>query len=346
MLQVEPHLRPRLSVVVPCYNEAACLGLLHQRVTAACEAAVGSDYEIVLINDGSRDMSWVVMRGLADQDPHVRCVDLARNYGHQIALTAGLQTCRGSLILVIDADLQDPPELLSPMLARMERENADVVYAQRRARAGETWFKRASAHFFYRVLRRLSDIDIPPDTGDFRLMTRRTLEVFLSMPESFRFVRGMIAWVGLKQVAFSYDREPRHAGTTGYPFMKMIRLTIDAVTSFSVMPLRMAAWLGGFFALGSLALASYAFARWLDGNVVAGWTSLLIVVLFLGASQMIVLGVMGEYMGRLYIEAKRRPLFVIRDLVGGAASLSGDRHRRPNPASDTHCAQALDAGQR
>ncbi len=305
-----------LSVVAPCFNEEDGLEEFHKRVAGACRAALpkmlpGSTWELVLVNDGSRDQTFAVMQRLVQRDPRVVAVNLARNYGHQIALTAGLQQCRGERILVIDADLQDPPEVLAPMLRVMQETAADVVYGQRRRRAGETRFKTASAALFYRLLRRLIEIDIPLDTGDFRLMTRRTLEVLNQMPEQHRFIRGLVAWTGLRQVPFEYDRDPRYAGKTGYSFVKMLRFAIDAITSFSIVPLRIASLvgltIGGIGVLGLL----YTIGSWAFGLVVQGWTSVATLVLLIGGVQLMVLGVFGEYLGRLYIEAKRRPLFVV-----------------------------------
>jgi glycosyltransferase involved in cell wall biosynthesis len=205
---------PALSIVVPCFNEEACLSALHERVGTAARNSVGDDYEIVLVNDGSRDGSWPVMRTLAASDPHVVAVNLSRNHGHQLALTAGLDLSRGDMILIIDADLQDPPELLPDMIAAMRAEDADVVYGVRRSRSGETAFKRATAHGFYRLLSRATEVDIPVDAGDFRLMSRRALDALLAMPEQARFIRGMVAWIGFKQVPFAYDRQERFAGST------------------------------------------------------------------------------------------------------------------------------------
>src|SRR3546814_566872 len=202
--------RPALSIVIPCYNEEGCLETLHARVGAAARAAVGGDYEIVLVNDGSRDASWPAMQRLAAGDPHPVAINLSRNHGHQLARTAVLELCSGDQILIIDADLQDPPELLAEMRATMAREEADVVYAVRRHREGETMFKRATAAVFYRLLERLTDTPIPLDTGDFRLMSRRALDALLSLPEQARFIRGMVAWIGFRQVPFAYDRAERH----------------------------------------------------------------------------------------------------------------------------------------
>ena len=316
--------RPALSVVIPCYNEAACLELLHGRVSATARAAVGEDYELVFINDGSRDESWAVMQRLAAADPRLVAINLSRNHGHQLALTAGLDLCAGAQILIIDADLQDPPELLADMRAVMVERAADVVYAVRRTRDGETLFKKATAAAFYRLLDRVTDTDIPLDTGDFRLMSRRALDAFLAMPEQARFIRGMVAWVGFRQVPFPYDRAERHAGETNYPLGKMVRLALDAVTGFSIAPLRFASHLGLALTGASLLLFLYIAVGYFSGSAVAGWTSTMLVVVLLGAFQMFVLGMIGEYLGRLYVESKRRPLYLVADIAGpvrGTATL-------------------------
>ena len=307
-----------LSIVVPCYNEEACLRELHVRLSRAAAATVGDSYEIVFVNDGSRDRTWEIMRELADSDPHLVAVNLSRNHGHQLALTAGLDLCAGQRILVIDADLQDPPELLGDMLARMDAEGADVVYAVRRARAGETAFKRGTAKLFYRLLSKLAEIDIPLDTGDFRLMSRRALDALLSLPEQARFIRGMVAWVGFRQVPIAYDRAERHAGQTNYPLARMMRLALDAVTGFSTAPLRFASHIGLWLVAASILLLVYIAIGFFTGSAIQGWTSLMLVVVVLGAVQMFVLGMIGEYLGRLYIEAKRRPLYIVSEIAGHA----------------------------
>jgi glycosyltransferase involved in cell wall biosynthesis len=309
---------PSLSIVVPCYNEEACLGALHARLSKAAKSVAGADYEIVLINDGSRDRSWEMMRQLAAGDPRLVAINLSRNHGHQLALTAGLDLCAGERILIIDADLQDPPELLPDMIAEMEARDADVVYAVRRARAGETVFKKATAKGFYRLLSKLADIDIPVDTGDFRLMSRRALDALLSLPEQARFIRGMVAWVGFRQVPIAYDRAERLAGETSYPLRKMMRLALDAVTGFSTAPLRMASHIGLWLVAASLLIFIYIGIGFFTGSAVEGWTSLMLVVVILGAVQMFVLGMIGEYLGRLYIEAKRRPLYIVSEIAGRA----------------------------
>jgi glycosyltransferase involved in cell wall biosynthesis len=316
--------RPKLSIVVPCYNEEACLEMLHARISAAAQASVGQDYEIVLINDGSRDASWKVMQRLSESDPRLVAINLSRNHGHQLALTAGLDLCAGEEILIIDADLQDPPELLTDMRAAMKSQGADVVYAVRRKRDGETIFKKITAAFFYRMLDRITDTPIPLDTGDFRLMTRRALDAFLSLPEQARFIRGMVAWIGFKQVPFPYDRHERHAGESKYPLGKMIRFALDAITGFSTAPLRFASHVGLLLTGASALLVLYILIGWLFGRAIPGWTSLMLVVVVLGAVQMFVLGMIGEYLGRLYVESKRRPLYLVADVAGpvlGHASL-------------------------
>jgi dolichol-phosphate mannosyltransferase len=308
--------RPALSIVVPCYNEEPCLEALHARISGAARAAVGEDYEIVLVNDGSRDGSWREMRRLSAADPHLVAINLSRNHGHQLALTAGLDLCAGAQILIIDADLQDPPELLSDMRATMAAEEADVVYAVRRKREGETLFKKVTAAAFYRALDHITDTPIPLDTGDFRLMSRRALDALLSLPEQARFIRGMVAWIGFRQVPFLYDRAERHAGDTKYPFSKMMSFAFDAVTGFSTAPLRFASHLGLFLTGATLLTLLYVLVGWMMGTTVQGWTSTMLVVLTLGAMQMFVLGMIGEYLGRLYVESKRRPLYLVADIAG------------------------------
>jgi dolichol-phosphate mannosyltransferase len=310
-----------LSIVVPCFNEADSLERLHQRISAACAACVSAprSWELVLVNDGSTDRSFDIMLALAARDARIVAINLARNYGHQIALTAGLRHCRGERILIIDGDLQDPPELLGEMMQSMDANNADVVYGQRRKRAGETRFKTLTAALFYRLLRGLGDVDIPLDAGDFRLMNRRTVEVLNSMPERHRFIRGMVAWIGLRQVPVLYDREERFAGATGYSLWKMLLLALDAITSFSIMPLRIASLVGSIAGLFGLLGLFYTLGSWWFGSVVQGWTSVASVVLVIGGAQLMLLGVFGEYLGRLYLETKRRPLFVVDRIVAGGS---------------------------
>ena len=306
-------LPPTLSVVIPCYNEEQSLSELASRVASVCHACVGEDYELILVNDGSKDATWLRMEALARTNPRITAVNLSRNYGHQLALSAGLSMSQGQRIFILDADLQDPPELLDSMMKRMDN-GVDVVYGQRTRRKGETLFKTFSAYIFYRVLGRMVEIDIPADTGDFRLMSRRALDVLNRMPENHRFIRGMVSWIGFRQEPILYERSARFAGETKYPLTKMLRFALDAITGFSVRPLRLASYLGGGFGIVGLLTLFYVFLSWLSGDTVQGWTSLIAVVLVLGSAQLLVLGVLGEYIGRLYIESKKRPLYVIQDI--------------------------------
>jgi dolichol-phosphate mannosyltransferase len=310
--------RLRLSVVIPCFNEIDGIGELYRRVTAVCRGVADGSYEIVLVNDGSTDGTRESLRELCRRDEHLVLIDLSRNYGHQIALTAGLELCRGERILVLDADLQDPPELLPEMMARMD-EGHDVVYGQRVRREGESWFKKSTASVFYRLLSRMADIEIARDTGDFRLMSRRALDQLNAMPERYRFIRGMVSWIGFSQAALPYVREPRFAGKTKYPVRRMVALALDAITGFSIVPLRFASHLGFAFGLLGILALGWTLYGWLAGDVVEGWTSLASVVLILGSVQLFVLGIFGEYLGRMYMEAKGRPLYVVSEIVTSGA---------------------------
>lgn len=309
----DQHAGPYISVVAPCYNEAAGLEQFHARVRAVLDG-LNRSAEIILVDDGSSDETWEVMTRLVDRDGQLRLVKLSRNHGHQLALSAGLSLSRGERILVIDADLQDPPEALPEMLALMDAEGADVVYGQRRHRNGETAFKKTSASLFYRIINRLSDTNIPVDTGDFRLISRRALDVLNAMPEKHRFIRGMVSWIGFRQVPYLYDRDARFAGETKYPLAKMVRLATDAVTSFSTKPLRLAMILGFLIALVGVGMLVYVLGSLLFWQVVPGWASQLAAIAILGSMQLFVLGVMGWYLGRLYEQSQGRPLFVIEEV--------------------------------
>jgi dolichol-phosphate mannosyltransferase len=305
---------PRLSIVVPCFNEAAGLPELQRRLEAVCRRQVGDKYEIVLVNDGSGDDTWGQVTAMAMRNPNIVGVNLSRNVGHQLALTAGLSMSRGDRVLILDADLQDPPELLQDMMAAMDR-GADVVYGQRVRRDGDGAFKRGSAFLFYRLLSWFSEVDIPKDTGDFRLMSRKVVDALNRMPEQHRFIRGMVAWLGFRQVPLPYAREPRFAGRTHYPLRKMARFATDAITGFSISPLRLSSFLALLCFLLTGVLTIYAVYAWLVMSVVRGWTSLLVVFLMFTGVQLLVLGVIGEYVGRTYVEAKRRPLFIVSEVV-------------------------------
>jgi polyisoprenyl-phosphate glycosyltransferase len=325
----EPQLRTKLSVVIPCYNEEAVIHELYRRVTQACRSQVGDRYELVLVNDGSFDETWAMLQELAHNDDRIVAVDLSRNHGHQLALSAGLSLARGERILVIDADLQDPPELLPEMMRLMEG-GADVVYGQRVERDGETWFKRVSARVFYRLLLRMTDVGIPPDTGDFRLMRRPVLEALLAMPEQQRFIRGMVAWIGFRQVPLEYRRDRRFAGETKYPLRKMLTFAIDAITGFSIAPLRISFYVACFFLLFALVTIIYVLISWLYLGPVPGWTSIFLTVLILSSVQLFSLAVIGEYLGRVFMQTKQRPLFIVREIV--SAPPANEQH--PNKVGE------------
>lgn len=304
---------PYLSVVCPCFNEEQVLNEFYRRTKSACEATARS-YEIVLVNDGSKDATGQLMDDLARRDKHVVAIHLSRNHGQQLALTAGLSLCRGDNIFVIDADLQDPPELLAPFLRQREA-GADVVYGQRRRRAGETWFKRTTAYFFYRFLNAFTDVSIPRDTGDFRLMSRRVVDHLLAMPEKNRFVRGMVSWVGFKQEAFPYDRDPRLAGESKYPFRRMLSLATDAITSFSVKPLKISYYFALLFGLLAFISTIFAGFLWVAGSSIATVAAIVAILCLFNSLQMGVIAIQGEYLGRLYEEGKNRPLFIVERAV-------------------------------
>jgi dolichol-phosphate mannosyltransferase len=274
------------------------------------------DYEIVYVDDGSRDRTPMLLQQLHAGDRRVRVVQFSRNFGHQIAVTAGVEHASGDAVVLIDADLQDPPDVIHEMVQRWN-EGFDVAYGVRTDRPGESAFKVATAKWFYRSINRMSETDIPLDTGDFRLMDRKVVEALESMPERDRFVRGMVSWVGFRQVAVPYRREPRLAGESKYPFMKMLRFALDGITSFSVQPLRVATWLG--FAVSALAVVGIVYAlamRLFTNDWVTGWTAMFITVLFMGGVQLLSLGIIGEYIGRIYGEAKRRPLYLVARRYG------------------------------
>jgi dolichol-phosphate mannosyltransferase len=276
---------------------------------------VGEPFELLLVNDGSRDGSYAIMQALHQQDPRVRVIDFSRNFGHQIAISAGLEYARGRAIVIIDADLQDPPEVI-PLLIERWKAGAEVVYAQRTKREGETQFKKITASLFYRLLKRITAIDIPQDVGDFRLMDRSVVDVLVKMREHHRFMRGLSAWVGFRQEAVLYERHERYAGTTKYPLAKMVRFSMDAITSFSHVPLQLATSFGFLLAgLSLLGIIIAAFLRLVTGAIV-GQASTLILVLFLGGIQLIFLGIIGEYLGRIYDEVRARPLYIVRGVLG------------------------------
>jgi polyisoprenyl-phosphate glycosyltransferase len=304
---------PLVSVVTPVYNEAETLPELHRRLTAALEPL--GRYEVVLVDDGSSDASWQVLRDLARGDGHLRLVRLSRNFGHQIALSAGLDAARGDAVVSMDSDLQDPPEVIPELVAKW-REGYDVVYAVRTRREGESHFKRATASLFYKTIDRMSSVAIHNQAGDFRLLSRRALDALLSMPERARFLRGMSSWIGFRQIGVGYEREARHAGSTKYPLRRMLGFASDAMTSFSTTPIRIVVGLGFVsVVICLLALAWTLYLRLFTDNTIQGWTSVIVVVLFLGGVQLLSLGIIGQYVARIFEEVKDRPLYVVDEVV-------------------------------
>ncbi len=310
---------PALSVVVPCYNEQEVLPQFHARVTAAMEG-IGLPFEIVYVNDGSRDGTLALMLAMQAADPRVAVLNLSRNFGKEIALTAGLDHARcDQAVVVIDADLQDPPEVI-PALVAAWRQGFDVAYAQRAVRHGESWLKRTTAAGFYRVMQRLGGrVQLPQDTGDFRLMSRRSLDALLQLREQHRFMKGLFAWVGFPSIAVPYDRAPRAAGTTKWNWWKLWNLSLEGITSFTVGPLKIASYLGlGIAFFAALYILQLLARTLLFGNPVAGYPSLMAAVLFLGGVQMMMLGVIGEYLGRVFNETKGRPLYIVERHIPSA----------------------------
>lgn len=307
-----------ISVVVPCYNEQEVFAETYRRLTETLKGLDSNiyDYEIIFVNDGSKDTTLQMINDVVKSDPKVKGINFARNFGHQIAITAGLDNCKGDAAVVIDADLQDPPHVILEMVKKWE-DGFDVIFGKRRERAGESFFKLLTAKYFYRFINRLSDVDIPLDTGDFRLMDRKALDQFLSMRETYRFVRGMVAWIGFNQTFIEYDRESRFAGTTKYPLKKMLRLASDAILSFSNTPLKVATFVGFITSIIAFVGILYAlYMRLFTKYFVEGWTLLMISVLLIGGIILLVLGIIGEYVGRIYGEIKKRPLYIIKDKMG------------------------------
>jgi polyisoprenyl-phosphate glycosyltransferase len=306
---------PAISVVIPIFNEEAVIPELYRRMTEVMEN-IGESWEIICVNDGSRDRSVELLRELHERDPRIKLVNFSRNFGHQIAITAGMDYAQGDAVVVIDADLQDPPELIGEMVQKW-REGYEVVYAVRADRRGESFFKLWTASVFYRMLRRITDVDIPLDTGDFRLMDRGAVLAMRRLREHHRFMRGLSSWIGFKQIGIPYERVERFAGETKYPLRKMLRLTSDAITSFSYVPLRLATYFGFSLALISLIGIITTIVMRLSGvRAFEGQASTLVMVLFLGGIQLIFLGIIGEYLSRIYDEVKDRPLYIVATAHG------------------------------
>jgi glycosyltransferase involved in cell wall biosynthesis len=305
-----------ISVIVPCYNEEQVIVETNRQLVATLAGLEGLDFELVYVDDGSGDLTVDLLRTIQGADKHVRVVRLSRNFGHQLAVSAGLEHAAGDAVVIIDADLQDPPEVIPEMVARW-RDGYHVVYGMRTDRAGETAFKLWTAKLFYRFINRLSKVQLPLDVGDFRLLDRRVVDVLLSMPERDRFLRGMVSWIGFRQVAVMYRRAERHAGESKYPLFKMLQFAADGVLSFSLTPLRMALWVG-FLSIGMafLGILYALIIRLYTNDWVRGWTSIFTAVLFIGGAQLVTLGIIGEYIGRIYAEVKRRPLYVVEERLG------------------------------
>ncbi len=307
-------MQPVYSIVAPVFNEEETLPNFYKRIVAVMDA-LNEPFELLLVNDGSRDNSFQIMKHLHEQDPRVHVIDFSRNFGHQIAISAGLDYAQGQAVIIIDSDLQDPPEVI-PRLIERWKNGAEVVYAQRAKRVGETKFKLVTASLFYRLISSITSVDIPRNVGDFRLMDRRVVDALVLMREHHRFMRGLSAWVGFRQEAVLYDRQERFAGKTKYPLMKMIRFSLDAITSFSHLPLQLATTFG--FILASISLIGIIIAVFLRlfVDAIVGQASTLILVLFLGGVQLIFLGIIGEYLGRIYDEVRARPLYIVHHVLG------------------------------
>jgi len=316
---------PELSVVVPAYNECDNVVPLYERLVSEVAPAVDG-LEIVFIDDGSSDDTWLRVLELSGRDERVVGKRLARNFGHQAALTAGIDAASGRAVVLIDADLQDPPELI-PELVERWREGFEVVYARRSNRDGETVFKKATAALFYRVLRAITDIEIPLDSGEFRLLGPRAVAAFRALPERNRFIRGLVSWIGFSQTWVSYQRSPRHAGETKYPFKRMLRFAIDGITSFSFFPLRLATWAGFVISAGAFAYILVVIGLKLGGINWRGYTSLMASILFLGGVQLIMTGILGEYIARIFEEVKQRPLYIVAQSSDGSGEVV---ERRPS----------------
>jgi dolichol-phosphate mannosyltransferase len=307
-----------ISIVVPCFNEQEVFVETNRRLNAVMSqlSVEKYDYEIIYVNDGSTDQTLSLIKQALTEDKHLKCLSFSRNFGHQIAITAGLDACKGAAAVVIDADLQDPPAVILQMINQWEQ-GFDVVFGKRKDREGESSFKLLTAKYFYKLINRLSDVDIPRDTGDFRLMDRNALNQFLLMRESYRFVRGMVAWIGFNQTFVEYDRESRFAGQTKYPLKKMLRLASDAILSFSNTPLKIATFVGFITSIAAFIGIIYSlYVRLFTKSWVDGWAFLMIAILLIGGIILIVLGVIGEYVGRIYGEIKHRPLYIVKDKIG------------------------------
>lgn len=315
----------KISIIVPCFNESKVIKETHNRLVSILDAN-SICHEIIYVDDGSKDNTVLVIEDILKTSQNIKLICLSRNFGHQAAVTAGLDFCTGDATVIIDADLQDPPELI-PEMIQLWQQGYDVIYGLRIDRQGESFFKKFTAKLFYRIINLLSEVKIPLDTGDFRLIDRCVVQALQQMPERDRFLRGLVSWVGFKQVALPYSRQARFAGESKYPFLKMIRFAADGILSFSLVPLRLAIWLGSISVVLALAGIIYAFViRLMTSDWVPGWTMLFITLLFFTGIQLIILGIIGEYVGRIYFESKRRPLYLTRKLCGFESSLEDGKN--------------------
>jgi polyisoprenyl-phosphate glycosyltransferase len=326
-----------LSVVVPVFNEEAVITEFNRRMTETLRE-VPFDWELIYVNDGSRDHTAELIRGLLRASANTALLDLSRNFGKEAAMTAGIDHATGDALLIIDADLQDPPELIPEMTRLLESADYDVIYAQRASRSGETFLKKTSAHLFYRIIGRLTGIDIPRDTGDFRLLNSRAIEALRRLREHHRFMKGLFAWIGFRQVALLYDRDPRFAGKSKFNYWRLWNFSLEGITSFTTAPLKVASYVGLATSVGAAIYGiSIVISTLIFGNSVAGYPSLLVIVLFLGGLQLLTLGIIGEYLGRIFNESKQRPLYFVREHLRGcpaaAPGKSGVEHTdEPAPA--------------
>ena len=302
----------KISAIIPSYNEQENVGLMYERMSKVL-SKISDDYEIIYVNDCSRDETLLRIKALAEKDKHVKYVSFSRNFGHQIAVSAGLDVCQGDAVVIIDGDLQDPPELIEQMYEKY-KEGYKVVYARRTSRDGETWFKKFTAKMFYRILASMTSIDIPVDVGDFRLIDKVIVKHLRNMPEKSKYIRGQISWIGYKQTFVDYHRDARIYGTTNYPLKKMLRFALDGITAFSDKPLKIASSIGIFSAIVSLLALIYALvAHFCFNNTITGWTSLILSVLFIGGVQLITIGIIGEYIARINNDVRNRPLYIVEE---------------------------------
>lgn len=301
-----------ISVVIPVYNEENNLSVLLDRLVNTV-TTLTNEYELIFVNDGSRDKSLEIIKGFSTANPQVKYIDFSKNFGHQLAVFAGLEHASGNAIVIIDADLQDPPELILDLFARL-KQGYDVVFAQREQRLGESWHKLLTAKLFYKFINRLSDVEIPLDTGDYRIITKKIRDIIVSMPERNKFLRGQIAWVGFNQTFITYRRDERYSGNTNYSYPKMFKFAFDGITAFSNLPLRLATYMGFVVSTISFFVILYTlYQKYVNNNVVQGWSSLMISILFIGGVQLICLGIIGEYLSRIMDNVKQRPLYIVRE---------------------------------